>query len=165
MTAKQWQILCVLFVARFALGFQFQSAGSVTPFLITDFSMDYRQVGALIGLFMLPGIVLAIASGYVGNRWGDKIAVLFGLVLMSVGGVLTSVADSYTVLAAGRLTSGAGATFLFVLMAKMVIDWFDRRTLFLQCPYLCLAGRSALRPDRLHNQYWPTDFRGDWSSS
>ena len=34
-------ILVVLFIARFALGYQFQSAGSLAPFLIQDLAIDY----------------------------------------------------------------------------------------------------------------------------
>ncbi|MEA2872978.1 MAG: hypothetical protein QOH67_2954, partial [Hyphomicrobiales bacterium] len=37
MLESRWFILAVLFAARFALGYQFQSAGSVAPFLIRDF--------------------------------------------------------------------------------------------------------------------------------
>lgn len=164
MTAVQWKILCVLFIARFALGFQFQSAGSVTPFLIEDFAIDYRQAGVLIGLFMLPGIFLAIASGYLGKRFGDKAAVLLGLMLMCIGGVAASYANGFTWLASGRLISGTGATILFVLMAKMVIDWFDRRTLFFAMSIFVLgwpigiAAGQAVQPALADTQSWQLVF-------
>ena len=38
---SRWFILAVLFAARFALGFQFQSAGSAAPFLVRDLGIDY----------------------------------------------------------------------------------------------------------------------------
>src|SRR5262249_12975206 len=60
MRSNGWFILVVLFVARFCLGHQFQSVGSVAPFLISEFGLDYRQIGTLVGPFMLPGFVLAL---------------------------------------------------------------------------------------------------------
>ena len=36
MLASRWLMLAVLFAARFVLGYQFQSAGSVAPLLIRD---------------------------------------------------------------------------------------------------------------------------------
>ena len=79
MDSNRWFILSVLFVARFSLGFQFQSAGSVTPFVVEDFAIDYARVGTLVGLFMIPGLVLAVPSGFIGKRFGDKPMVLIGL--------------------------------------------------------------------------------------
>ena len=127
--ANRWFILCVLFVARFALGFQFQSAGSLAPFMVEDFGVDYTQVGMLVGLFMIPGLLLTIPAGFIGKRFGDKRMVLFGLALMVAGGVSAGVAESYGMVVFSRLLSGAGAAFLFVLMTKMVIDWFVGREL------------------------------------
>ena len=128
---NRWVILFVLFVARLALGFQFQSVGSIAPVLVDDFSLDYSFIGLLIGIFLLPGIVLALPAGSLSRRMGDRRAVMFGLTLMVIGGVFTSMADTQLQLLAGRLISGSGAALLIVLMTKMVIDWFEGKELFI----------------------------------
>ncbi len=130
MLLNRWFILGVLFVARFALGFQFQSAGSVTPFIVQDFGVDYTGIGTLVGLYMIPGLFLAVPSGFIGRRFGDKRVVLLGLVLMLIGGAIAGAADSYATVVAGRLMSGGGAALLFVLMTKMLTDWFVDKELF-----------------------------------
>jgi predicted MFS family arabinose efflux permease len=129
MLRNRWFILGVLFVARFSLGFQFQSAGSVAPFVVEDLGIDYTRVGTLVGLFMIPGLFLAVPSGFIGKRFGDKRIVLIGLALMAAGGALAGAADSYGMIVLGRLVSGAGGAFLFVLMTKMLFDWFAGREL------------------------------------
>jgi predicted MFS family arabinose efflux permease len=130
MLISRWLILAVFFIARFALGFQFQSAGSVTPLMVRDFGVDYTQVGTLVGLFMIPGVFLAVPSGFIGRRFGDKRIVVIGLIMMVAGGVISGAADSYALVATGRLISGGGGAILFVLMTKMLTDWFVDKELF-----------------------------------
>jgi predicted MFS family arabinose efflux permease len=130
MLESRWLILAVLFIARFALGYQFQSAGSVAPFLRRDLHIDYAEVGLLIGAFMLPGVAISVPSGFLTRRFGDKNVVAAGMGLMIVGGVLTGIGQAYAVLLAGRLISGAGGAVLVVVMLKMIIDWFGKRELF-----------------------------------
>ncbi len=131
MTPNRWVILGVLFLVRFALGYQFQAAGSVGPILVRDLGIDWADVGALVGAFMLPGLVVAIPGGLLGQRFGDKRIVLLGIGLMTAGGLLSGAADSYRLLMMGRLMRGIGAAFLFVLVNKMVADWFTGSALFL----------------------------------
>jgi len=131
MLKSRWLVLAVLFIARFALGYQFQSAGSLAPLLIRDLGIDYAQVGVLIGAFLLPGVAISVPSGFLIRRFGDKNIVIAGMVLMIVGGVLMGVGRIYGVLLGGRLLSGTGGAILTVVMLKMIIDWFAERELFL----------------------------------
>jgi predicted MFS family arabinose efflux permease len=101
---KSWIILGVLFVVRFALGLQFQTAGSVTPFLLGEFGASYTGVGALVGLFMPPGIILALPVGYAGQRFGAKSVVIVGLFALAAGGFLSAYVTDYTTIAAGRVS-------------------------------------------------------------
>jgi MFS family permease len=131
MLASRWFILAVLFAARFALGYQFQSAGSVAPFLIRDLGISYTQVGLLVGGFILPGIAISLPSGFLGRRFGDKSVVTAGLALMVLGGGIASIAQSYSVILFGHLLAGVGGAILIVLMSKMLADWFADKELFL----------------------------------
>nr|WP_232478966.1 MFS transporter [Roseomonas rosulenta] len=122
-----WAALAVLTAARASLGFQFQSVPSASPALVGEFGLDYAELGLLIGLYFLPGIVLALPGGLLGRRFGDRRLVAAGLVLMTAGGAAMAAAGSPEALSAGRLVSGAGAVLLNVTMAKMVADWFAGR--------------------------------------
>jgi MFS family permease len=164
MLSNRWFILAILFVTRFCLGYQFQSAGSVAPFLISEFALDYRQIGTLIGLFMLPGLVLALPGGLLGKHFGDKPVVLIGMAAMVLGGVLSGVAHSYAVISAGRLITGAGAVFLVVLMTKMVTDWFAGKELFLGMAIFIIgwpvgiAAAQATQPRLAEAEGWSVVF-------
>ncbi len=123
---QRWQILLVLFLARSSMAYQFQTIGSVGPFLIDGFRIDFTWLGTLIGLYMLPGAVVALPSGVIGQRFGARRAVIFGLFLMFAGGLLTA-SDSFNIVLTGRLISGVGGVILNVMMTKMVTDWFAGR--------------------------------------
>ena len=129
MLSSRWMMLLVLFAARTAMGFQFQSVASVSPLLVRDLAIDLALFGSLIGAWMLPGAVMAIPSGMLGGRFGDKRVALFGLLLMVIGSALTAGAGEYLTALLGRIVSGTGAVLLNVLLAKMVADWFGDRDL------------------------------------
>ena len=111
------------------MGFQFQSVASLSSFVITDLGIDYTQLGLLIGLYLLPGVVIAYPSGLLGQRFGDKQIAVLGMTLMVAGGVLTALSHSYGIFLVGRLISGIGAVLLNVVLTKMVTDWFADREL------------------------------------
>ena len=123
---ERWLILAVLFLARTAMAFQFQAVAALSSLVVADFEIDYTQLGLLIGLYLLPGTVIAYPGGLLGQYFGDKRIALIGVSLMVAGGLLTATEDYPTVLA-GRLTSGVGAVLLNVLLTKMTTDWFVGR--------------------------------------
>jgi MFS family permease len=123
---ERWLILAVLFLARTVMAFQFQAIAALSSFVVVQFGIDYTQLGFLIGLYLLPGIVIAYPGGLLGQYFGDKRIALIGMMLMAAGGLLT-VAEDYLTVLAGRLTGGVGAVLLNVLLTKMTTDWFVGR--------------------------------------
>src|SRR5262245_64080733 len=124
-TDNRWTILFLLFVVRLSMAFQFQSVAAVTPIVMNAFGVDLGDVGLLIGLYLAPGLVVALPGGEIGRRYGDKSAVLFGLTLMVGGGLMMMFTSTWSWQLGARLLSGIGGVLLNVLMAKMVTDWFS----------------------------------------
>jgi predicted MFS family arabinose efflux permease len=128
MPNTRWLILAVLFTARTAMAFQFQTVGSSGPLLVNELSFTYSDIGTLIGLYLLPGIAIAIPGGMLGQRFGTRV-VLGGLLLMAIGGAIAGAGSTISMMSFGRLVSGTGAVVLNVLLAKMVADWFTDKSL------------------------------------
>ncbi len=127
MTQNRWFMLALLFLARTAMGLQFQTVGSVGPILVDALAIEYTAVGTLIGLYLLPGVFIALPGGMLGERFGAKRVVIAGLALMVVGGAIMGVAAWFPGVALGRLLSGTGAVLINVLLTKMLADWFAGR--------------------------------------
>ena len=127
--ANRWVALALVFVTRSSMGVQFQAIASVAPLLVSDLGLSYTQIGWLIGVYMLPGMFLALPGGVIGQRLGERRLVLVGLALMVAGSMLTAVAGGFAAAAGGRLLSGIGAVLMNILLPKLVADWFAGREL------------------------------------
>lgn len=129
MRSNRWAILAVLTLARTAMGYQFQSIGSLSPFLVENLEIEFAEIGILIGLFMLPGVVISLPGGILSRWFGDKSVVLGGLAMMAVGGVVVAAGADLSTAVVGRIISGAGAVILNIVLTKMTADWFDEKEL------------------------------------
>jgi MFS family permease len=121
---NRWSVLALLFFVRATMAAQFQSVAAVAPMLGTNFGVSLADIGVLVGLYSVPGVVLALPGGAVGLRFGDKTTVITGLLLMIVGSCMMAFSSYWIGQIAGRLVSGIGGVLMAVLMTKMVADWF-----------------------------------------
>ncbi len=137
----RWPILLVLFIARAAIAFQFQSIPALSPLLVDSLRIDYALLGTLVGLYMLPGVIFSLPGGVLGQRFGDKQIALLGLGLMALGGLWVALSGSYLSTCFGRVISGVGAVLLNIVLAKIVTDWF--------------AGREIVTAMALFVSSWP----------
>jgi MFS family permease len=126
---NRWIALSLLFFARFAMAFQFQSLAAVSPVLMKDLNLEFALLGTLIGVWMMPGAFVAIPGGALAQRFGEKRIVVAGLALMALGTWMTAISAAYDMVLAGRLVSGIGAVAVNVLLTKMAADWFADREL------------------------------------
>jgi MFS family permease len=123
----RWGVLALLFLVRTTMAFQFESVAAIGPVLQSDFSVGLPDIGILIGLYLLPGVVIAMPGGSIGRVLGDKRAVLVGCLIMFAGNLIMAYASSWSAQIAGRLLTGAGGVLLNVITSKMVADWFAGR--------------------------------------
>ena len=123
----RWGVLALLFAVRTAMAIQYQSVGAVAPLLVQDYLVGIADIGLLIGLYLAPGIALALPGGTFGQKFGDKRCVLVGLAFMTAGGITMVLAQSWSGQITGRLIAGIGGVLLNVLMSKMITDWFAGR--------------------------------------
>jgi predicted MFS family arabinose efflux permease len=128
---RRWAILGVLFLARTAMGFQYQTIGSIAPSLIGELRIGFAEVGTLIGLYHISGVFLSLPGGLIIERVGDKKLCATGLAAMALGGLIIALSHSYAGVFTGRLISGMGGILFNLVITKMTADWFARREIVL----------------------------------
>ena len=106
--ANRWLILWVLFFARTMMAFQYQSVAALSPFIADSYAASLADIGLLIGLYLGPGVVVAIPGGSLAARFGDRRVVGWSLVAMLAGGLMMIEGESWLVLMAGRVVAGVG---------------------------------------------------------
>lgn len=127
MTQNRWATLAVLFLARLAMAFQFQAVAALSPVYAARFDVTLAEIGVLIGLYLSPGLVIALPGSAISRRFGDRPVIAFGMALMLVGAVLMIAVPTWEAQMAGRLLAGVGGVLLNVLMSKVVSDQFAGR--------------------------------------
>ena len=123
--------LAAVFAVRAALGAFFQAPGAAGPVLVPAFGFDWTAFGTLVGLFWVPGLVLAVPLGLAARRLGDRAGVLLGLGLLVAGALLCALATGSALpLFAGRMLMGVGTVLVILLLTKMMQDRFHGPDLF-----------------------------------
>lgn len=123
----RWLALALIFITRVSMGVQFQSIASVGPLVVDDLRLSYAQLGTLVGLYLLPGVALALPGGLLGRRFGERRTVIGSLAVMALGGLLTAWSETFVVAATGRLVSGGAAVLMNMAIIKLTADWFAER--------------------------------------
>jgi MFS family permease len=159
---NRWSILAVLFLARMTMAFQFQSVAALSPLMAEAYGLGLADIGFLIGLYLAPGVVVALPGGAIAARFGDKRVVVLAMALMLAGGGLIAFGQGWGALVAGRSLAGAGGVVVNIVMTKMLVDWFVGREIstamavfvnswpigiavaLLSLPWLAAAGGLAL---------------------
>ncbi|MEM0991006.1 MAG: MFS transporter [Pseudomonadota bacterium] len=125
--AVRWRILALLFTVRAVMGFQFQAIGALSLVVMEAYGVALADIGLIVGLYLAPGVILALPGGSLGARLGDKQVVMIGLALMLGGAIWAVLATGWEVQIAARIVAGIGGVLLNVIMSKMVTDWFAGR--------------------------------------
>ena len=157
---RRWWILALLFASRIGLGFQFQTLGSVSDSLVSSLGFSYAQIGTLIGLFMLPGLLLALPAGYIGRWLPDRVLVGLSFLCLAGGGVVASLAQGFGQLALGRIAAGAGFVISTIYLTKMTADWFVSKDLATAMGMLVMSWPLGIALGQIGHTW--IDLHFDW---
>lgn len=160
---NRWAILFLLFISRLGMGFQFQSISSVSDHLSNELGFSQTEIGALIGFFIFPGIVLAFPSGWLGRWVKDKVIVSAGLLLLFIGGLIVLLYDDFILMGIGRTISGLGFVLATVYFTKMAIDWFQGSELSTALGILIVSFPGGVALSQLTHPPIALNFSWQWA--
>ena len=132
-------MLGVIALGSLAFGITFQSIPPLLGILISTFHISHTQAGALMSLFSVPAIFVALPGGILVDRYGAKTVGSAGLLAMAFGTAIVAIGGSYWVLALGRLVAGLGAAVTLMVGPKIVTSWFREKELGLSMGILNTA--------------------------
>jgi len=118
----------LLTVATTAIGMM--GFASVFPLLnlwVRDLGISHTQGGLLSGFWYLPGMLVALPSGWLFDRYPARRILLLCWVFIVVGIAVMAGAPNFWTLCAGRLIFSTGMNAHMVGAPKLVSSWFAGR--------------------------------------
>ncbi|HUH58497.1 MAG TPA: MFS transporter [Candidimonas sp.] len=108
-------LLGLLTLSRTAVAFQFQSVTSLIDMLRGTLSFSATGFGILLGIYMAPGAVMAIASPALVGKFGARPTMIGALLLMAAGQAGLMLAGSQEAAYLSRLVAGAGGCIVYIV--------------------------------------------------
>ena len=81
---------------------------AVLPPLQKDLAIDDEQAGRLVTAFMIGYFITSPVFGWLGDRWSRKWLIAAGILVWSLGTVLTGFAATFAMMIAFRVLVGVG---------------------------------------------------------
>jgi MFS transporter, ACDE family, multidrug resistance protein len=97
------------------------------PTIVRELGVSSGQVGLLITVFTLPGIVMTPVLGVLSDRYGRKKILVPALLLFGLAGGACAFARSFDLLLTLRFFQGMGAAALGTLNVTVIGDIYDGR--------------------------------------
>ncbi|MGW6462113.1 MFS transporter, partial [Streptomyces sp. NPDC055078] len=120
----RWRMLALLVAGYVGLTLNwFNIASAFTP-ISEDLGASFTQLAFLIALFLIGYGVVHIPAGLLATRLGLKRTLVLGIVLQSVGGILSGLAVDYADLAVYRVLAGIGGSIFLSVSVGAVSVWF-----------------------------------------
>jgi MFS family permease len=113
-TRRALTLLGILTLSRTGVAFQFQSITLLIDGLRESLSFSATGFGILLGLYMAPGAVMAIASPVLVRKYGASTTVACALLLMAAGQVGLMLAPTQAVAYLSRLVAGTGGCIIYI---------------------------------------------------
>jgi MFS family permease len=127
-SARAWRMVAACFVALFAVYGVAYSFGAFFKPMAAEFGARRSATSAVFSITVLVWCVLGPVTGHLSDRFGPRIVVATGALVMGIGLALTSMIDRLWL---GYLTYGlgvgVGVACAYVPMVAVVGGWFLRR--------------------------------------
>ena len=78
------------------------------PWLATEFSLSFAQLGTLASLFYLVSALGQAAAGFIVDRVGARVVMFGGLTLFAIAALTAAMADGYALLVVASILLGIG---------------------------------------------------------
>jgi MFS family permease len=121
--------LQIIFVITLTYIMGVSSITPAFPKIIKELNISAVDIGLLITVFSLPGVILTPFSGVVADRWGRKRIIFPSLMLFGIAGGLCFFVRDFKLLLLLRLIQGIGAAPLGSLTVTIIGDLYSKKKL------------------------------------
>lgn len=105
-------------------------SGGIPPLIgivSRDLDLSRSAMGTVLSAWPLIYIAVAIPAGVLIDKFGLKRCLLFGILLVSLSGLLRALAFNYATLFLAVAVFGLGGPFISIGAPKMIAEWFGKK--------------------------------------
>jgi MFS family permease len=113
-------LLCLMYAITYIDRVNVSTAASVFG---KELNLSNTQSGFVFSVFAYPYLVFQIVGGWVGDRFGARIALTVAGLIWSAGTIMTGLAGSLGSMIAARLVLGFGEGATFPVATRAMSDW------------------------------------------
>lgn len=121
----KWVMLALIWLVYFSFGMILMSIPTLITPIMDDLTLTYYQIGLILGIWLLVYAVLAVPIGLFIDRVGTRRSIMFGIMLVSLSGLLRSFATNFETLFLFVFLFGLGGPIISVGLPKIVASWFS----------------------------------------
>ena len=88
--------------------------------LITEFGLNYANVGLVMSIYTLPYALMQVPSGLLSDRWGVRRTMLVFLTLSFLGNMAFWEARGYEALLLSQIMMGFGSSVIYINAIKLI---------------------------------------------
>jgi len=113
-------LLCLMYAITYIDRVNVSTAATVFR---QELHLSNTQVGFVFSAFAYPYLLFQIFGGYVGDRFGARMALTIAGVIWSAGTIFTGLAGSLATMIGARLLLGFGEGATFPVATRAMSDW------------------------------------------
>jgi MFS family permease len=119
-----WVILAVVYFASIVAPFIQFKIPPIMPLLMQEFGIDLTQAGLLMSSIAMVGLLLALPTSILLQRFGPKITLVVSLALMGLGAMLGAFSTTFAALLGSRVIEGVGIGLMGITAPATIAMWF-----------------------------------------
>ena len=120
-----WVILGCLVLAQLVMSIGAYAWGPLAPYLVDELGITRAQVGLLTSVLYLVAAVAATPLGFMVDRWGARVMLIFSLAVMGAAFLAMSKSGAYWIVLALSGLAGVGYGAINQISVKDLSVWFD----------------------------------------
>lgn len=127
LSSYRWVMVAITWLMLFTLGASWFCFTPMTLAVMKDLALSFEHVGIIISLVPLSLVILCIPGGLFADRFGIRLTVLIGGVIMGVFGLLRGFAADFIMLSVTTFLCGVGYSITYPNLPKVTGIWFPSR--------------------------------------
>jgi MFS family permease len=120
----RWTILGLILTAQTVANIGPLGIPAIASLIRDDLGLTLTQAGSFLSAYYIGPLVMSLPAGTMADQWGIARTLILGQLVIALGLVAVSAADSYGLLITLMMVAGIGYGMLNPTSTKAVMAWF-----------------------------------------